>query len=353
MQEIVHETRALLGEDEPFALVTLIADEGSTPRSAGAEMLVRADGSIAGTVGGGLLEATAMQQAHAVIATGRSTAITVELTGQSVEDAVMLCGGRAQLLVSFVPAGDPELSRICSELAAALQAGRTANLVTVLGPEDSEGGRLVARSLAVDGTVVAGGPLEPDAIAASVSQSSGVHNHELSGGRVLHCETIEPAPVAVICGAGHVGRALAPAAAAVGFDVVVIDDRPEFARRERFPSGARLVVLPDFKRAFESVELGARTYVVVATRGHTHDFTLLEQALQTEAAYIGLMASTRKRKHFFEALLERGHTEQDLERIHSPLGLAIDAETPAELAVSIVAELVKVRAESRRAHARR
>lgn len=353
MQEIVRETQALLGESEPFALVTLIAEEGSTPRSAGAEMLVRADGSIAGTVGGGLLEATAMQQARVAIETGRSTAMTVELTGQNVEDKAMLCGGRAQLLVSFVPAGDPELSRICSALAAALEAGQRANLATVFGPAGSEGERPVARSLVQDGSVLAGASLEPATIAAFVSQSSGVQNHELPDGRVLHCETIEPAPVLVICGAGHVGQALAPAAAAVGFDVVVIDDRPEFACRERFPAAARLVVLPDYERAFESVALGARTYVVVTTRGHTHDFTVLEQVLRTEAAYIGLMASSRKRRRFFETLLERGHTEQDLERIHSPIGLAIDAETPAELAVSIVAELIKVRAESRRSASRR
>ncbi len=353
MQEIVRETQALLGESEPFALVTLIAEEGSTPRAAGAEMLVRVDGSIAGTVGGGLLEATAMQQARVAIETRRSTAITVELTGQNVQDAAMLCGGRAQLLVSFVPAGDRELSRICSALAAALEAGRPAHLVTVFGPAGCGGGCLVARSLVEDGGVVAGASLEPAILAVSLSEGSGVHNRELPDGRELHAETIEPVPVVVICGAGHVGQALAPAAAAVGFDIVVIDDRPEFASRERFPISARLVVPPDFERAFESVELGTRTYVVVATRGHTHDFTVLEQALRTEAAYIGLMASSRKRRRFFETLLERGRTEQDLERIHSPVGLAIDAETPAELAVSIVAELIKVRAELRQAALRR
>lgn len=172
MQEIVRETQALLGKSAPFALVTLIGEEGSTPRAAGAEMLVRADGSIAGTVGGGLLEATALQQARAAIETGRSTAMSVELTGQNVEDRAMLCGGRAKLLVSFVPAGDPELSQICSALAAALEAGQLAHLVTVLGPAGSGGGCLVARSLVRDGNVAAGASLEPATLAMLLSQRS-------------------------------------------------------------------------------------------------------------------------------------------------------------------------------------
>ena len=350
MQEIVHETQAMLtaAEPEPFALVTLLAEQGSTPRAAGAEMLVRVDGSIAGTVGGGLLEATAMNEARTAFAARRSTLITVELTGRSVDEAQMLCGGRARLLVSFVPAGDAELSQVCSALTAALQAARPARFLTIVRCAEPEGVCDVAHSLVEGDRVVAGASLEHSHLAGLLVEGSGVLNRQLPDGRELHAESIEPRLVAVVCGAGHVGQALAPAAAAVGFDVVVIDDRREFASSERFPSHAKLVVPPDFEHAFESVELGERSFVVVVTRGHTHDFTVLEQVLRTKAAYIGLMASARKRKRFFETLLERGFAQEDLKRIHSPIGLAIDAETPAELAVSIVAELIKVRAELRR-----
>jgi xanthine dehydrogenase accessory factor len=350
MQEIVHETQALLtaAEPEPFVLVTLLTDQGSTPRSAGAEMLIRADGSIAGTVGGGLLEATAMSEARTAIEERRSTLITVELTGRSVDDPQMLCGGQVRVLVSFVPAGDAELSQVCSALTASLEAGRPARFLTIVRCADPPGRCDTAHSLLEKDRVVAGASLEHADLEGLFVEGSGVLNRELPDSRELHAESIEPRPVAVVCGAGHVGQALAPVAAAVGFDVVVIDDRGEFASGERFPSDAKLVVPPDFEHAFESVELGERSFVVVVTRGHTHDFTVLEQVLRTKVAYIGLMASSRKRTRFFETLLERGFSQEDLERVHSPIGLAIDAETPAELAISIVAELIKVRAELRR-----
>ncbi len=349
MQEIIHETQALLEAGEPFALVTVVAEEGSTPRAAGAKMLVRGDGSIAGTVGGGLLEATAMGRAKEALASGQSSLLTMELRGRDIQDGAMLCGGEARLLISFVPGGDAELTQVCSALAAGLEAGHGAVLVTAFGPAADDGGCPVTYSLVTDENVIAGATLDAAEIEALVSSEDPVRNRELSGGRTLHAELVAPRPIVVICGAGHVGHAVAPAAAAVGFDVVVIDDRAEFASRERFPTATRLIVPPDWAQGLVSIELGARSYVVIMTRGHTHDFTVLEQALRTPAAYIGLMASSRKRRRFFETLLERGFTERDLERVHSPVGLPIEAETPAELAVSIVAELIKVRAEQRRA----
>ncbi len=350
MQEIVGEVEALLEANEPFALVTLVEKEGSTPRAAGAEMLVRSDGSIAGTVGGGLLEATAIRQASEAIAGGRSSLLTMELRGADVEGAAMLCGGLARLLIAFVPAGHRELFAACSALTAALDGGRPAVFVTTFGTVAPDGGCDVTHSLIDDVGATAGSPLSPAEVEAILSSTTGgVRRLTLPDGREHRAEPVEPPPLVVICGAGHVGRALAPAAAAVGFAIAVVDDRPEFASPERFPAGTRLVVPADFAHAFESVELGERTYVVIATRGHRSDFALLEQVLRSEAAYIGLMASSRKRRRFYETLLERGFTAQELERIRSPIGLAIDAETPAELAVSIVGELIQVRAALRHA----
>ena len=149
----------------------------------------------------------------------------------------------------------------------------------------------------------------------------------------------------IVCGAGHVGRALAPAAAAAGFEVLVLDDRPEFASAALFPAGVSVGVIDAFADAFAGLVLTARSFVAIVTRGHAHDYAVLGQSLRSPAGYVGLMGSAAKRAKIFAALREDGFTDAELARIHTPIGLAIGAETPAELAVSITAELIQVRAE--------
>jgi xanthine dehydrogenase accessory factor len=157
-------------------------------------------------------------------------------------------------------------------------------------------------------------------------------------------EALLPPTAAVICGAGHVAQALAPVVAAVGFDVVVLDDRPEFAAAERFPAASGVVLLETFEDAFGGLAITPSSFIVIVTRGHSHDFSVLEQALRTPAGYIGLMGSASKREKIFRALAADGFSAADLDRIFSPIGIAIAAETPAELAISIAAELIRVRA---------
>ena len=153
---------------------------------------------------------------------------------------------------------------------------------------------------------------------------------------------MEPPALAVVCGAGHVGTEVAPLLARLGFRVVVVDDREEFAAAERFPD-ARVQVRA-FAGALAAVGVDERAYVVIVTRGHVHDLDVLEQALRLGARYVGVMASRSKRARMQAALREAGFDDEAIARIHSPIGLAIGAETPAELAVSIAAEIVQVRA---------
>src|SRR5665647_887722 len=332
MREILHEALSLLKNGEPFALVTLVAQQGSTPRAAGAQMLVRPDGSIAGTIGGGLLEATMMRESAEAIAAGRSHVSAVELTGQSVSGPTMICGGNAAVLVAFVPAGDSGLRDLLGALSGARADGRAAWLYTFfaaeLGPTE------VSYCLLQDGAEPLGelpcAPAELHALAGKIA----VHGSaELPDGRSVSVEALLPPTTAVICGAGHVAQALAPVAAAV-----------EFAAAERFPAASRVVRLETFDEAFPGLTITPRSFVVIVTRGHAHDFSVLEQALRTEAGYIGLMGSASKREKIFRALTADGFSSADLERVFSPIGIAIAAETPAELAVSITAELIRVRA---------
>ena len=342
MKEIVDEVLELLGSGRDFALVKLVADRGSTPRQAGAEMLVRRDGSIAGTIGGGLLEAAMMSEAAAALQDGRSELTTMGLRGTDPGSPdEMICGGNADVLIAYVAPGDAVLAEVCRALREADAARRRAWLFTVLPAEPD--GAVEFCLLRDDDTVVGTQPCEPALLRKAVGKIAVHGTTKLPDGREVLVETLDPPATAIICGAGHVGCALAPVAARAGWRAVVLDDREEFADPARFP-GAQVVLLSSFDDALSRVAVDEHSYVVIVTRGHTHDMNVLQQALRTPARYIGLMASRTKRKRIAEALREDGFDDDALDRVHSPIGLPIGAETPAELAVSIVAEMIQVRA---------
>jgi xanthine dehydrogenase accessory factor len=151
-----------------------------------------------------------------------------------------------------------------------------------------------------------------------------------------------------IFGAGHVWRSLADFTQAVGFWTVVVDDRPEFANRQRFPCADQIIVPEKYAAALEGIEIDEDSYVVIVTRGHLHDHTMLAQVLRTNAGYIGMIGSRRKCQLIFDDLLKNGFTPEDIQRVYAPIGLSIEAETPEEIGVSITAELIKVRAQKAR-----
>ena len=340
MKEILDGVLALLDGGDDFALVKLIGDRGSTPRAAGAEMLVRRDGSIAGTIGGGLLELTMMKQAADVLDSRVSRIVDLRLAGKDLaSDEEMVCGGSAEVLITYVPAGAPRLREVLAAAKSASVARRRAWLFTLLPLE--EGGEVETCLLEDDGVVI-GVQCDPKALRTAVGKIAVHGSTRLPDGRDVVVEQVEAPAAAIICGGGHVARAVAPAALAAEFTVTVLDDREEFADPRRFP-GAK-VVLGSFDLALERLGVDEASYVVIVTRGHTHDMDVLVQALRTPARYIGLMASRSKRARMVAALREAGLGEDALARVHSPIGLDIGAETPAELAVSIVAEMIQVRA---------
>ncbi len=343
MREIVDGVLELLDAGSGFALLTVVAEQGSTPRAAGAEMLVLADGSIRGTIGGGLIEATMMAQAAEVIRGQSSRLVAMDLAGTSVRDLEMLCGGRAEVLIAYVGPDDAALREIAAAVKATIDAGRRARLFTFFSGDADRAD--VSRCLQTDvGEVTGTAPCSPAELRTLAGETGRHGAVALPDGRRLHLEAIEPATPAIICGAGHVGLALAPAAAAAGFLPVVLDDRPEFADPGRFPASAQVQVIGSFEDPFRDVEVTEHSYIVVVTRGHQHDYAALLQALCSPARYVGLMSSRAKRRKIEEALAADGVPAERIASIHSPVGLSIGAETPAELAVSIVAEMIKVRA---------
>ncbi len=156
-------------------------------------------------------------------------------------------------------------------------------------------------------------------------------------------EWLHPAKTVYIFGGGHVGVCVAHLADYVHFRVVALDDREEFVSRERFPSADERIALESFPTAFSHLHMDQDSYVVIVTRGHSHDRTILAQALRTDASYIGMIGSKRKNHLIFQALLREGFTAEDLQRVHAPIGLPIGGETPEEIGVSIVAEMIQAR----------
>lgn len=206
---------------------------------------------------------------------------------------------------------------------------------------------------------VGGGALEQqatdmamDVMAAGTPRTMQVHLTEEAGyacgGQVsLYLEPVLPAPQLLICGAGHVGQALCHLAAYAGFAVSVIDDREEFLTEQLLPQAQQRIV-SDFIAPFTSMNVSEGTYMVICTRGHTHDFHLVEQAMATPALYIGMLGSRLKRTALIEKLSAAGLDHQHQERLYTPVGLDIGGQTPQEIAVSIVAQLIA----QRRCHGR-
>ena len=256
MDDIFEEIVRIRSEGGRAAMATITSIKGSTPRAEGSKMLVRMDGSILGSVGGGGLEAQVCQEAMAVIGDGRSRVLKFDLTGKEIAEAGMICGGSMEVFV----------------------------------------------------------------------------------------EPITTKPVLYIFGGGHISFFLSKIGKMLDFRVVVIDDREEFANPDRFPE-ADETIARDLEEVFPRLKINRSSYIVIVTRGHLLDEKALEWAVKTEANYVGMIGSRKKNRTVFSHLESRGISKELLETVHAPIGLDIKAETPEEIAVSIMAEIIMVRRE--------
>ena len=334
MNEMLTLILDILRRGESLAAATIMTQAGSSPRTAGAKMLVDARGLAGGSVGGGLLEARSLEAAARVLAGAPAEVLDFDLSGDLAAGADMICGGRLQVFVELLrPADRP----FFEALAAALAEGRVTGTATRLntasdGTETSPRRVLLMKEGGSDQLSVALGDAARGLLCARA----------LTGpdGGLWFVEPWPTPPRLILAGGGHVALATAAVAEAAGFEVVVLDDRPEFASVERFPRAARVSVVPEFADCFRDILMDENAYAVILTRGHAHDAVALEQALATGAGYIGMIGSRRKRDAVYDALRRKGVSDAALARVHCPIGLPIGAETPGEIAVSIVGECV-------------
>jgi len=253
MLEIYQELAKIAASGERAVLATVISSRGSVPRKAGTKMLIKGDGALVGSIGGGNVEQAVQEKALDVMKSGEPQMMHFDLTGKG-EEAWMICGGQLDVF------------------------------------------------------------LEP----------------------------ILPAETLYLFGAGHLSQSTAAVAKMVGFRVVVIDPRSEYNNNDRFPDADSLVV-EEYDNAFSKLNVDENSYIVIYTPGHVSDEQCLKFAVGTAAKYIGMIGSKKKVKEIKERLRKKGVSQQQLDEVHAPIGLEINAQTPEEIAISILAEITKVR----------
>lgn len=258
MLEIYEELVKVISKGEKAVLATVISSQGSAPRKAGAKMLIKENGSMIGTVGGGGTEHKIQQKIAEVMKSGKPQTVHFDLSGKD-EALDMICGGKMSVF------------------------------------------------------------LEP----------------------ILPSETL------YLFGAGHMSQATAAMAKMMGFRVVIIDSRPEYNNPERFPN-ADVLIVEEYENAFSKLEVDENSYIVIYTTGYVVDEQCLRFAVDTKTKYIGMIGSKKKVKEVKEHLIQKGISASKLDSVYAPIGIEIGAETPEEIAISILAEIVKVKRQGGR-----
>jgi len=357
MKDIYLKIIELIEKGRFSVLATIIQQAGPSPRGAGTKCLIMDDGSFTGTVGGGILEAQTLKKAENVFDSGLPFHLRFSLKGSDVADTDMLCGGTLEVFLELISPKSSKHLSIFQEAVKVTQRGGVGLMATVVDPDRWQHGEVPKLFLGKDGRQAGSLPgiqgsekillakmsqilrsRQPDVLSIQDDKKNPVE---------VFVEPVVPNPALYVFGGGHVSKQVVPLASRVEFHVVVIDDRREFANKKNFPDAGKVHQLP-FEGVMERLPVDESSFLVIMTRGHMNDKVVLSQALRTKAVYIGMIGSSRKRKMIYEKLLEEGFTEEDLLRVSSPIGIGIGAETPEEIGISVVAELIKVREERRR-----
>lgn len=343
MRDILDDIVGSLNEKENIVLATIISSSGSTPLPAGASMVIKDLGETTiGTVGGGLFEARVIEEAKVSFKENRSAVILgLDLNANSGEEG-MVCGGSADVLLELIDDTElPLFSKVATlrdndQKCVLLRLIDTTNRVTrkcVIGAGAED---LTSLSDAVDF------PTEKILKEIEFARAQEIVKRiPIRDGEII-LEPIKNIQPLIIFGGGHIGQALSKVASTAGFAVTVIDDREEFTEKEKFKEALQVLCLP-FQEAFKKIKITRVTSIVTVTRGHRIDTEILEHAISTPARYIGMIGSRRKIIATFNELLQKGISLESLQRVYAPIGLDIGAVSAGEIAVSIVAELIRVR----------
>lgn len=293
----------------PAVLATVTDVTGSVPREVGARLVVDADGQTFNTIGGGAGEAKVLHCAQEVLKTGKKQFVDIDLSGAPQRQTQGVCGGHMRVWLERWQGESAKA--LAHKIVHQLQAGHAITLVT---PLDMTSEPYLAAN---------GFDLEP---------------------AMAFVETLEPPPTLLIVGAGHVGIQLAKVANLIGFQVAVQDDRPEWANADYYPQ-ANNILAERIESAIATLAQHQNLYVTLVTRGYTYDLEALQLLLKRRITcrYIGMIGSEKRVRKVYQAAEQTGISKQKLATVYGPIGLDIGALTPEEIAVSIGAELIRVR----------
>jgi len=362
MKQLYEQVQRFLKQGNSIALATIVESRGSTPREVGAKMIIEERGQILGTVGGGCGEAQVFQDALRVLQQDKPRFSCVDLTGEINENTATNCGGIMDVFIDSLRPGNTVSESIAPEqiieaVLSTYENRELAVLITALeSPIDAiikTGDKLLVKE---NGEVI-GWPgdrntIEPiiqAALSVLDANKSKRLNVTVADSKLdLFFELITPPAEIIIVGAGHIAQPLSQLAKMMTFEVTIIDDRSNFANRPRFPEADRIIV-GEIDEAVAQLPIGPATHIVLVTRGHQMDQAALLKVIHSRAAYIGMIGSKRRVGAVFTYLREQDVDQELLDRVYAPIGIDIGAETPDEIAVSIMAEIIKLRRKGRAA----
>lgn len=334
MKNMYTKILAQLNRSNSIVLASIIKSSGSTPRGIGAKMAYFSDGTTIGTVGGGAIEYDCTKECKAMMNSKQAFCKSYTLNHNDAADIGMVCGGECTVYFQHIDANDAKNIELFSYICEKIEHGIPTWLVTkVVDNKTALGVYTHTNGLQF---------LKTDSDIAHLIKNKAVYDSVLS----LYIEPLTQSGVVYIFGGGHVSQALVPMLIATDFEVVVYENNEKFADKSLF-EGAKDVVLSDFLSINETVNITQNDYVVILTRGHKSDNEVLRQVMSKHPSYLGVIGSRKKVAAMQKFLSECGFDNDEIKRIHSPIGIEIGAETPSEIAVSITAQIIQHRADNR------
>lgn len=340
MNNIYSEIYRCLSGGQTILTATIYSSQGSSPRTSGAKMIIMKDRGIYGTIGGGRLEAQVIEASRDVFKNKKNLIMKFDLKG--VRDTDMICGGEVEVIIEYLSPQNQRCMEVYRKVALSIANLKSFYMITSFDIELNR----VNYDLYRDGRFIFDSIENREDIAKILRENLRQLKSVKYDKNLTIIEPILTRENVFIFGAGHVSRQIAKLTDMVDFNTVILDDRSEFANRDNFPTADKIIVLDDFENSMGNLGIDNRSYIIIVTRGHKSDLIVLKQALKTPAYYIGGMGSKRKKAELFGKLRHDGSTEMDLKRVFIPIGIEIGSDTPEEIAVSIVAELIQKRAEN-------
>ncbi|MBV4414796.1 MAG: XdhC family protein [Clostridium tyrobutyricum] len=344
MKDIYEIIEDLIYEQEDFVLATILEKSGSAPREQGTKMIIKRDFSIEGTIGGGIFEAVSIKLSSKVFENKEFIVKDFSFSNEGAAALGSVCGGSVKLLLEYIDCSDTFMIETYKKAMSLKKKGTDFVLVTEIRPNTkyiNGVDKWICTETGFYGK-------ENDKV-QHVFRNIREDFKNVKFKYMTDSESnylIEPVfnyEKVFIMGAGHISQKIATLTKMLDFRTIVLDDREEFANREKFKIADEIVVLESFENLLDTVKIDNRSYVIIVTRGHACDKEVLEQVLKTDARYIGMIGSKTKRNFVYNTLLKKEYIIEDIQRVHCPIGLEIDAQTPEEIAISIAAELIKVR----------